>query len=94
MKPTYHVYGDTYSFSNDPVHMAQIKKSLKATEAFEDAMKDLVENMDVPYSYDDEDLLMHIARIVEATGGSMPFTVCSLCGSQDDGHNNNHGECA
>lgn len=90
---TYHVYGNTYSFTNDPETMAQMRRSAKKREAFDDAMKELVESMDIPYDSEDEDLVMLVAKIVEVTGGEMPYSVCTLCGSQDDGHDNNNARC-
>lgn len=93
MKPTYHVYGNTYSFTNDPEQMARMRKSAKELQDFKDEMKEFVVNMDIPYDSEDGDLIFWIARIVELTGGTMPYPVCTTCGSIDDGHSNNNGEC-
>lgn len=68
-------------------------KQIRKQAEWDSLINDLVVNNDIPYSADDSDLLRGIAEIVEFCGGTMPFTICTLCGSTDDWHNNNNAEC-
>ena len=83
-----------FSKGTDLEELRRERVAQRKKDDFEYAVKELVDNLDIPYDYEDEDLMLFVAKIVEATGGEMPFTICTLCGSQDDWHYNNNAECS
>lgn len=72
-------------------------RSERLTKNFNEQMATIVDEMKAG-NYEDEEgyssLLMDIAKIVEITDGEMPFPICTLCGSDEDGHYNNNAECS
>lgn len=73
-------------------HERKLQRFSDMVNDFYNLMKE--DSFDEDNDPDHEYLVMEIAKFIEETGGEMPYSLCTLCGSTDDGHYNNNAECS